>query len=315
MNYDSILGQSALVQNLRDSIDAGRIVHAYLFCGPEGTGKRTLAEICARALNCRSEGLKPCDQCPTCKRFLSGNFPDLFMLQPQKSIGVEEIRQIIAQVQAKPFEGGRHVVIIQDAGKMTAQAQNALLKTLESPPEDVVFFLLTDSLQSLLPTVLSRCRLVRFHPIDEESEVRVLSARGIEPERAHLLARLSEGSVGRALKIHEDEGFFKLRTRVLNALNALKSPGDAAVCALMLKDDKNSAQDVFYLMELWGRDLMVMQDARLSPIETDQIDALEASDLNGQKILLSLQAARQRLASNVSWQSVLEMLFFDIIGG
>ncbi|HIS99926.1 MAG TPA: DNA polymerase III subunit delta' [Candidatus Faecaligallichristensenella faecipullorum] len=315
MNYDSILGQSALVQNLRDSIDTGRIVHAYLFCGPEGTGKRTLAEICARALNCRSEGHKPCDQCPACKRFLSGNFPDVFTLQPQKSIGVEEIRQMIAQVQVKPFEGGRHVVIIQDAGKMTAQAQNALLKTLESPPEDVVFFLLTDSVQSLLPTVLSRCRLVRFHPIDEENAVRALTGRGIAPERARLLARLAEGSVGRALKMQEDEGFFKLRSRVLEALNSLKSPSDAAQCALMLKDDKNNAQDAFYIMELWGRDLMVMQDAHLAPIESDQAAALENSDLSGQKVLMSLQNARQRLASNVAWQSVLEMLFLEIIGG
>lgn len=314
MNYDDILGQPGLVANLRSSMEAGRVVHAYLFAGPEGTGKRTLADICARALNCRGEH-RPCDQCPPCKQFLSGNHPDVIRVRPQKSIGVEEIRQVISAVQIRPYEAGRHVVIVEQAEKMTAQAQNALLKTLETPPEDVVFFLLSAAPQGLLTTVISRCRLVRFSAIEEEEAVRALTRQGVGAERARLLARLSQGSVGRALEMERSEEFWKVRGRAVDAISRLKGPADVAVCALMLKEDKDSAHQVLDVLEMWARDLMVMRDAGLEPIEIDLKDRLSSAQLEPERALRAIMEARRRLMSNVAWQSALEMLFMDMVGG
>ena len=179
MRFSDIAGSAA--NHLRGEMQSARVVHAYLFAGPAGTGKRTLADICARALLCSGQGEKPCDVCPSCKQFLSGNHPDVIRVKPEKSIGVESVRETIDALAVHPYESGRHVVLIDEADKMTPQAQNALLKTLETPPGDAVFFLMTDQMTTLLPTIISRCRIVRFSLLEEADAVRVLmSQNGME---------------------------------------------------------------------------------------------------------------------------------------
>ena len=138
------------------SVKAGRIAHAYLIVGGRGTGKRTLARLVAQSLFCMA-GEKPCDICPACKRFLAGSHPDARTVAPKgKSIGVDEVRQLIDWLSVKPYEGGYRSVIVEDADRMTLSAQNAFLKTLEEPGDRTVFFLLAESLNALVPTVRSR---------------------------------------------------------------------------------------------------------------------------------------------------------------
>ncbi len=294
-------------------MQSSRVVHAYLFSGPAGTGKRTLADICARALLCRSSGEKPCDECSACKRYLSGNHPDIHRIVPEKSIRIEEIRTLIDALSVHPYEGGRHVVLIENAEKMTPQAQNALLKTLETPPGDAVFFLMTDQMTSLLPTIISRCRIVRFSVLEEEDAVRVLVKGGLEEKRARLLSRLSQGSVGRALEMNLSEQYWKVREQTLRALTALHSAEDVGVAALPLSEGREQADIVMDVLELCARDIMVMQDSDGDVIQTDIQDMLPADRFSGAQMLQSVMEARRRLASNVSWQSVLEMLFFEML--
>jgi len=292
------------------------VVHAYLFAGPAGTGKRTLAAICARALLCTGKGEKPCDECPSCKQFLSGNHPDIHYLKPEKSIGVEAVRETISALAVHPYESSRHVVIVDEADKMTLQAQNAILKTLESPPGDAVFFLITDQTTALLPTIISRCRIVRFAYLEESDAVRVLTTQhGMTEERAKLLARLSMGSVGRALEMEASEQYWKVREQVMRALTALHAPEDVGTAALMLSESRDQAGVILDILELCARDVMVMQDADGDVIQTDIQFALPTDRFSGAQMLRSVMEARKRLASNVSWQSVLEMLFFDMAGG
>ncbi len=322
MNYSDIYGQPELVASLQANMQTGRAVHAYLFIGPYGTGKKSLSFICARALLCSGQN-KPCDVCPQCKRVLNGTHPDFLFIEPEKSIGVDEIRELIQKISTKAYEGGRRVVIIDRADKMTPQAQNALLKTLETPPEHVVFFLLSSNHSRLLPTILSRCSVVRLELLSRDVLVQALAGKGITGERAQLLARLSGGSLGKALDMNEDEEFWKLRSRVYETLEALRTPADVAACALKLRDEKENSELVLNIIEDWARDLLLAQNSdtldispHLSGQSTDILFPMEDNQqLSAENILPCVFEARRRLSSNVAWQSVLEVLFLDILGG
>jgi DNA polymerase-3 subunit delta' len=203
--------------------------------------------------------------------------------------------------------------LIENAEKMTPQAQNALLKTLETPPGDAVFFLMTDQMTSLLPTIVSRCRIVRFAVLEESDAVRVLIKHGIEEKRARLLSRLSQGSVGRALEMNRSEQYWKVREQTVRTLSALHSKEDVGAVAMPLSESREQADVVMDVLELCARDIMVMQDSDGDVIQTDIQHLLPVDRFAGAQMLQSIMEARRRLASNVSWQSVLEMLFFEML--
>ncbi len=309
MRFADLAGLGALPGRLQADFGDGSFVHAYLFVGPEGTGKAEMAAICARALNCAG-AQKPCDQCASCMRALAGTHPDTIDVRPQEgkpSISVDEIRDLIARVSVSPFEGGYHAVIVHDADLMTPQAQNALLKTLESGPESAIFFLLAQTQAKLLTTILSRCRIVRFHAIDEAVCADVLTRHGIERARAQQLARASGGSVGRALSLDGDEGYWALRDRVVRALSALRAPGGVSAASQLLKDDKEQAKAALEIMEGLGRALMAQDEGiqRKDPLLAD-IPVL------GDKLLQAALHARERSSSNVVWINLIEHLFLEV---
>ena len=288
MRFSDIVGTAA--DHLRSEMQSARVIHAYLFAGPAGTGKRTLAAICARALLCGGAGEKPCDECPSCKQYLSGNHPDVICVRPEKSITVDTIREMIDALAVHPYESDKHVVIIEQAEKMTPQT-------------------------ALLPTIISRCRIVRFSLLEEADAVNVLMRGGMEEGRARLLARLSMGSVGKAREMDGSEQFWKLREQVVRALSALHGPEDVGLAALALSESKDQAGAMMDILELCARDIMVMQDGDGSVIQTDLEYVLPTDRFSGERMLMGVMEARKRLSSNVSWQSVLEMLFFDMAGG
>ena len=188
MKLSEFVGYGDKMEQLMRSVQAGRIVHALLFVGPHGSGKRTLARLFAQAMVCQGER-KPCGVCPACKRFLAGSHPDIHVVKPEKkSIGVDEVRELIDALALRPYEGGRHIALIEQADRLTVAAQNALLKTLESPSGDCMFFLITDAPGAMLPTILSRCQTVRFSDLSVEDCARVLEGRGVDPVRARELA-------------------------------------------------------------------------------------------------------------------------------
>ena len=206
---------------LMRSVKAGRIAHAFLLSGPHGTGKRTCANYLTQTILCASPQA-PCGQCPACKKVLAGLHPDVHVVgEEEKSISVDTIRALRDQLALRPFEADRHIALIPRADRMTAQAQNALLKTLEEPAGGNVFFLLTDQPGAMLPTIVSRCRRLRFSPVSVEACAEILAEKGVEPGRARLAAACAQGAVGRALEIAGDDDYLPLREQALSSLKAL----------------------------------------------------------------------------------------------
>jgi DNA polymerase-3 subunit delta' len=255
---------------------------------------------------------KPCGVCPACKRFLAGSHPDIHVVKPEKkSMGVDEVRELIDALALRPYEGGRHIVLIEQADKLTVAAQNALLKTLESPPGEVMFFLITDAPGALLDTIVSRCLTVRFGDVSPELCAQALAARGIEPTRAALLAGMAQGSVGRALEIDGDEAWMALRERVIASLEALRGPASVAGAAMPLEAEKGAEDGILDIMELWARDLMAVQNGA-DPYEALDAQRLGGSRIDGQVLLQGVLLARRQLGSNVSWANALENMYFQL---
>ena len=271
-----------------------------------------MARLFAQAMVCRG-AYKPCGVCPACKRFLAGSHPDIKLVRPEKkSIGVDEIRALIDALALRPYEGGKHIAMIEQADKLTPSAQNALLKTLESPAGDAMFFLITDAPGALLSTIVSRCQTVRFTDLSVEDCAGVLVRRGIEPGRAALLAGLAQGSVGRALEIDGDADWMALRERVIGSLEALRDRASVAGAAMRLEDEKGGEGAMLDIMELWARDLMAVQSGA-APYQASDAARLSRCGLDGRALLKGVVLARQQLGSNVSWPNTLENMYFHLI--
>ena len=313
MSQTDWVGQNEKMRHLMRSVQAGRIVHALLFTGPHGTGKHTAARWLAASMLCTGTN-KPCGVCPACKKLAAGKHMDVHVVSPDDrgTIRVDAIRGLIEALSLRPYEAPRHIAIIESAHRMNANAQNALLKTLESPVGDVVFILLAETTSGLLDTILSRCRVLRFAPLSVEACAQVLRDRGVPQEQAAALAGEAQGSVGRALELIEDEQWRELSRRVVRSLETLNGSDSVCAAAALIADDKDASGDVFSIMELWARDLMALQNGA-EPFEQAQRDRLKRCTLDGAQLLRALMEARRRLEANVSWIHVIETMYFGLV--
>lgn len=194
------MGQDRAKRILMQSIEMGRVSHAYLFIGPEGIGKRSLALAFAAALNCIGES-PACGECTHCRRIMQGNHPDLTVIEPEgKSFKIEQIRKLQQLISFKPYEGRYKIFVLDGVEAFTEQAANSLLKTLEEPPSHSVLILLANE-NYVLPTISSRCTIVHLQPLPQEQVREVLVQKGIAD--AESIAAVSGGALGQAIKIAE----------------------------------------------------------------------------------------------------------------
>ncbi|MBQ1477576.1 MAG: DNA polymerase III subunit gamma/tau [Erysipelotrichaceae bacterium] len=207
--FSDVIGQDYIVKTLKNAIKTNKIAHAYLFCGPRGTGKTSVAKLFAKAVNCPNFEEECCNECPSCQAVLSGNHPDIIELDAASNNSVDDIREIVEQVNYAPMLGKYKVYIIDEVHMLSASAFNALLKTLEEPPAHVIFILATTDPQKVIPTVLSRCQRYNFSKIRtydiRRHLIDVLKNEGIdyEDKAVEEIARLAEGGMRDALSILE----------------------------------------------------------------------------------------------------------------
>ena len=174
-SFDEVVGQKAVIKTLTNALKNNKIAHAYLFCGPRGTGKTSLARLFAKSLNCSKGVGEECNECDNCLAVIKGNHPDVFEVDAASNSGVDNVRQLIEQVSFQPILGRYKVYIIDEVHSMSASAFNALLKTLEEPPAHVVFILATTEPNKVLPTILSRVQRYDFTKVSDEDLVYKMS--------------------------------------------------------------------------------------------------------------------------------------------
>ncbi len=296
-------------------------VHAYLLSGAQGLGKATFAKVLTCALFCSSEK-KPCGQCEGCRQVLRGANPDVLYITPEgdKQIGVDKVREVIDAISQHAFGSGCRVVIVEPVEKLTPQAQNCLLKSLEEPVSNVVFLLLAHELTALLGTIASRCARVKLIPWPDDAMEYTLKALGYDNAALVQVLPLASGNIGQALDMLQDrQQDRELQTLVGKALTAA-SDADVVGLSTALKEEKEGASRYFTALENAFRQALLVKTGQLRPealvaYPSGWRDAVAAAPVESlTRLLHSVAEARRLKASQVNWQSTVDHLMMKIQG-
>ncbi|MCI7812423.1 MAG: DNA polymerase III subunit delta' [Lachnospiraceae bacterium] len=326
-NFEEIIGHKQMIEHLKHAIQLDKVSHAYIFEGEKGCGKKTIAEAFAAALQCehQKEGTDACGICKSCKQAASKNHPDIIHIMHDKpnSIGVEEIReQVVNDIQIKPYSGKYKIYIISEAEKMTVQAQNALLKTIEEPPAYGIVMLLTDNASVLLPTILSRCVVLSMKPAADNLVKKYLMEHVQIPDyQADLCVAFAQGNVGKAIRLATSENFNEIKAAALDLLKHAKEMEMSEIIASVkaVSEFKIDIQDYLDLLAVWYRDVLYFKATKdiNGLIFQDQYkdiskQAKQSSYEAIEQIVEGLKKANIRLKANVNFELTMELLFLQI---
>jgi DNA polymerase III subunit delta' len=326
-----LLGHEWAVQMLKQQLGPDSIRPAYLFSGPPGLGRRTLALRLAQALNCPQPVApgEPCGKCKTCQQVERMQYADLAVIQAEKEGGtlkVEQVRSIRQSLVLKPYQGKYRVALFLRFQEANDNAQNALLKTLEEAPAQVILILTADTLESLLPTIVSRCEVLRLRPLPIERVEGFLKERGAEEQTARLLAHISGGRPGYALRLMQDKELLRFRSQRLEDLQILlkSTQRERFAYAEKLTDRKKKdpvAEERFReTLLLWlsfWRDVMLHTSGAQTPLAnvdcTTEIEALagKLSLDEARRLVEAGEAAIEMLERNVNARLLAEVLLLD----
>jgi len=327
MGFSDIIGQQKQLVILRSALVSGRLHHAYLFLGPAGVGKRTVAVSLAKAIHCRELTDDFCGRCLNCARISDGNHPDVRIIEPltgKKEISIQQIRELERELSYRSFTGKSKIAIIDPATLMNLSSQNALLKTLEEPPQDCLIILIAESAGGLLPTLRSRCLQIPFAPLLRQDVAAYLqSQHGMNSTDAEFIAALSMGSIGAALSLEQENLIENRRnwSRMLGSLKAADYHG-AMSAAEALASNRDEALKFLKWAESWYRDLLVAQVSHASDelVNLDMRAQIEqqATVSNVERSLRAISQtsrAAARIQRNLNRRMVLEKFLFDVVGG
>jgi len=322
--FDEITGNTQIIKNLESAMHHGRVSHAYIFSGQAGIGKKLIAKAFAKALQCESGIGVACGICSACKTFDSDNNPDVFYVKPTKTkaLGADDIReQVLKRVDIKQYRYRYKIFIIDNADKMTVAAQNVFLKTLEEPPKYAVFLLLAENPDLLLPTVLSRCVSFKIRPLGSEQVAEyMVKNRGVLRQEASFLAEYAGGSIGKAMRLSEDEDFGHMREDVTDRLFALRDT-DLATAFMWAKEMEKykESPEMIDVVYMWYRDVLAAKKLGEEKyiIQKDKLQRIFAQakkeTLRGLgETLSSVWQAKRQLEQNGNYVLTMEIMFMKI---
>jgi DNA polymerase III subunit delta' len=321
----NLVGNEWAVDMLKKHITNGTTRHAYLFAGPPGLGRRTLALRFAQALNCPTplEAGVPCGQCRDCKQIAAMQYADLTVVQAEAEGGtlkVDQIREARRTLVLKPYQAEYRVALFLRFQEANDNAANALLKTLEEAPSYAVLILTADNPEQLLPTIVSRCEVLRLRPLKVEEVMKNLESRGVESERAKLIAHISGGRFGYALRLLEDEALLGWREERLNDMQSLISASRVekfAYADKLSKDKESMRQAILVWLSYW-RDVMLRTARAQTPLvnvdrNVEIEDLAQRLDLSiARRMVSSLEDVLEKMERNVNSRLLAEVLLLDL---
>ena len=335
MSFAEIIGQEDGIRLLKNAVKSGNHSHAYIFSGEKGSGKMMLAEAFAMMLLCENPGEDACQECHSCKQALSKNNPDIIYVTREDgkaNLSVDVVREkIINDVAIRPFNSKYKIYIVDEAEKMNQQAMNAILKTIEEPPEYAVIILLTSNHNSFLQTILSRCVLIQMKSVNTESIKRLLQAKYETVDyQANMVATFAQGNVGKAIALTTDSRFIEIKDKVVGLCKRAGRMDEAQIDDEVKDikkendDDKDIAEDEKYqgfmeqmleLITLWFKDVLLYKatlNDNLLLFKEDSFEIHEQasrcsySGLN--EIFNTISQTRARLNANVNFELTIMLL-------
>lgn len=339
--FDSFQAQHRVYDLLKAAAQHQQFSHAYLLTGPAGVGKRTLARVIAQGALCTGHGNRPCSFCDACQKVAHGNHADVHIIgaNPKETIKVDHIReQVLDVVAANTVEGNQRVFIIENAHRMNAGSQNALLKTLEEPIPGNIFLLVTSVSRLLLPTIRSRCQELRLHPWDDATLTEMLRHQGLNERTIANLLFVCEGSIGKAIALSQDESYWQLRNELMEQFFGLRArssifqtsakwSGKQTIRAGEDADKENdeasaAAQGKDQLLDILEEMMRRLMQVNLHQTDMEAIQdypplwqciAREAGVETFIHMRDAIRDAKKMRESNVTWQAVIEQLLLQLL--
>lgn len=325
--FKDVVGHRNIIQYIENVVTSDTVSHAYIFNGEKGSGKKLLASSFAMSLQCenRDGDGDACGKCRSCKQAISGNQPDIIRVthEKQTTISVDDIREQVNQdIVIKPYSSRYKIYIIPDADMMSVQAQNALLKTIEEPPEYAVLILLTENAETLLPTIRSRCVMLKLRNIRNKLVKKYLMEQMEIPDyKADICVAFAQGNIGKAIALATSEHFNEIKEE---AVHLLRNIDDIQVEELIeavkkCSDYKLEINDYLDVIAAWYRDVLIFKATKNVDrvVFSEELRYIKArankSSYEGiENILEALEKAKARLKANVNFELTMELLLLTI---
>ena len=323
--FKDVVGHRDIIGYIQDAVQQNKVSHAYILNGQRGSGKKMLAKLFAMTLQCESGKSEPCGECRSCIQANSENQPDIITVKHEKpaSISVDDVRtQVNGDIMIKPYSSPYKVYIIPEADLMTVQAQNAILKTIEEPPEYAVIFLLTENADSLLATIRSRCVILKLRNIKDKLVKKYLMEQMQIPDyQADLCAAFAQGNIGRAIMLAKSEHFNEIKEEATQLLKYIDEMELSEIVSAIKEINKYKLEVTDYLdiITIWYRDVLLYKATKDvgGLVFGDQLKfikekAAKSSYEGLETILESIEKAKARIKANVNFDLLMELLLLTI---